>query len=194
MTQPSYNFQNPPSFDFTRRPTSTSRKTEKRPGEGTEQPGSSNGQLRHSTDSSSHNGIVSSSSTNSSASPRHKSKRTCPETKEIDCGTDDGFWIQKQYYNALDDPSKELFDSLLEKLERFRIANEEKVVKKQQRLVGRNRLNKNRPLTNGGISNGSSHLKNGNSKSNGVNSDDAQVRLKSIREHSRDMLIFSCVF
>ena len=86
----------------------------------------------------------SSSSNSSSVSPRHKSKRTCPETKDIDCTTDEGFWIQKQYYHALDETSKELFDSLLDKLEKIRIANEENAARKQQRLVGRNRPNKSR--------------------------------------------------
>ena len=86
----------------------------------------------------------SSSSNSSSVSPRQKSKRTCPETKEIDCTTDEGFWIQKQYYHALDDSSKEVFDSLMEKLEKIRIVAEENAMRKQQRLVGRNRGNKTR--------------------------------------------------
>jgi len=144
LPQPSYNFQNTPSFDFTHRPTSASRKTDKRPGEVNDFNNTNNGQTRTSNDNQHpHNG-GSSSSNSSSVSPRHKSKRTCPETKEIDCTTDDGFWIQKQFYHALDDTSKELFDSLMDKLEKIRIATEESAARKQQRLVGRNRSNKSR--------------------------------------------------
>jgi hypothetical protein len=145
--QPSYNFQNTPSFDFTHRPTSASRKTDKRPGEVNDFNNTNNGSTRTSNDNQYQQNGGSSSSNSSSVSPRHKSKRTCPETKEIDCTTDDGFWIQKQYYQALDDTSKELFDSLLDKLEKIRIANEENAARKQQRLVGRNRSNKTRAFT-----------------------------------------------
>lgn len=144
LPPPSYNFQNPPSFDFTHRPTSASRKTDKRPGEVNEFNNLPNSQSRTSTENPSSQNGGSSSSNSSSVSPRHKSKRTCPETKEIDCTTDEGFWIQKQYYHALDDASKELFDSLLDKLEKIRIANDENAARKQQRLVGRNRPNKTR--------------------------------------------------
>ncbi|CAF0953805.1 unnamed protein product [Rotaria sordida] len=144
LPQPSYNFQNTPSFDFTHRPTSASRKTDKRPGEVNDFNNTNNIQNRTSNDFQYQQYGDSSSSNSSSISPRHKSKRTCPETKEIDCTTDDGFWIQKQYYNALDDTSKELFDSLLDKLEKIRIVSEENAVRKQQRLVGRNRPNKSR--------------------------------------------------
>ncbi|CAF0936876.1 unnamed protein product [Adineta ricciae] len=145
LPQPSYNFRNTPSFDFTHQPTSAARKTDKRPGEindCTTNP--STGQTRTSSDCQTQNNLDSSSSNSSSVSPRHQSKRTCPETKEIDCTTDEGFWIQKQYYHALDDTSKELFDSLLDKLEKIRIANEENAARKQQRLVGRTRTNKSR--------------------------------------------------
>lgn len=86
----------------------------------------------------------SSSSGSSSISPRHRSKRACPETKEIHCTTDDGFWIQKQYYHALDDSSKQILDDILEKLEKIRIANEENAAKKHQRIAGRNRSAKQR--------------------------------------------------
>ncbi|CAF1252676.1 unnamed protein product [Adineta steineri] len=144
LPQPSYNFQNTPSFDFTHRPTSASRKTDKRPGEVNDFNNTNNGHNRTSNDCQYQQNGGSSSSNSSSVSPRHKSKRTCPETKEIDCTTDDGFWIQKQYYHALDDTSKELFDSLLDKLEKIRIANDENAARKQQRLVGRNRPNKAR--------------------------------------------------
>lgn len=147
LTQPSYNFQNTPSFDFTHRPTSASRKTDKRPGEVNDFHNTNNTQARTPSDSRSQQNGGSSSSNSSSASPRHKSKRACPETKEIDCTTDDGFWIQKQYYHALDDASKQLFDSLLDKLEKIRIASDENVARKQQRLVGRNRVNKSRAFT-----------------------------------------------
>ena len=44
----------------------------------------------------------------------------------------------------MDDSSKQLFDSLIEKLDKIRIANEENAARKQQRLVGRNRANKSR--------------------------------------------------
>lgn len=141
---PSYNFQNPPSFDFTHQPTSASRKTDKRPGEINDFNNTNNTQTRTLNDQQYHQNGGSSSSNSSSVSPRHKSKRTCPETKEIDCTTDDGFWIQKQYYYALDETSKELFDSLMDKLEKIRITHEENAVRKQQRLVGRNRSNKTR--------------------------------------------------
>jgi hypothetical protein len=144
LPQPSYNFQNTPSFDFTHRPTSASRKTDKRPGEVNDVSNNNNGPTRTPNENQYAQNGGSSSSNSSSVSPRHKSKRTCPETKEIDCTTDDGFWIQKQYYHALDDTSKELFDSLLDKLEKIRIANEENAARKQQRLVGRNRPNKSR--------------------------------------------------
>lgn len=144
LPPPSYNFQNPPSFDFTHQPTSASRKTDKRPGEVNEFTNLPPNQSRTSNDNPSSQNGASSSSNSSSVSPRHKSKRTCPETKEIDCTTDEGFWIQKQYYHALDDASKELFDSLLDKLEKIRIANEENAARKQQRLVARNRPNKTR--------------------------------------------------
>lgn len=144
LPQPSYNFQNTPSFDFTHRPTSASRKADKRPGEVTDCQGNTNGQVRTPNDCPDQQYAGSSSSNSSSVSPRHKSKRACPETKEIDCTTDEGFWIQKQHYHALDDSSKELFDSLLETLEKIRIATEENAVRKQQRLVGRNRTNKTR--------------------------------------------------
>ncbi|CAF3338437.1 unnamed protein product [Rotaria sp. Silwood1] len=147
LPQPAYNFQNTPSFDFTHQPTSASRKTDKRPGEVNDFNNASNIQTRTSNDSQYQQYGGSSSSNSSSVSPRHKSKRTCPETKEIDCTTDDGFWIQKQYYHALDDASKELFDSLLDKLEKIRISSEENAVRKQQRLVGRNRPNKSRIFT-----------------------------------------------
>ncbi|CAF4379911.1 unnamed protein product [Rotaria sp. Silwood2] len=147
LPQPSYNFQNTPSFDFTHQPTSAARKTDKRPGEVNDFNNTSNIQTRTSNDRQYQQYGGSSSSNSSSVSPRHKSKRTCPETKEIDCTTDDGFWIQKQYYHALDDGSKELFDSLLDKLEKIRIASEENAARKQQRLVGRNRPNKSRIFT-----------------------------------------------
>ena len=156
LPQSSYNFCNTPSFDFTHQPTSAARKTDKRPGEINEcTTNPSTGQTRTSSDCQAQNNLDSSSSNSSSVSPRHQSKRTCPETKEIDCTTDEGFWIQKQYYHALDDTSKELFDSLLDKLEKIRIANEENAARKQQRLVGRTRTNKSRaylssmPHTNG---------------------------------------------
>ena len=144
LPQPSYNFRNTPSFDFTHQPTSAARKTDKRPGEVNDFNTTNAGPTRTSTDCSSQHNGGSSSSNSSSVSPRHKSKRTCPETKEIDCTTDAGFWIQKQYYHALDDASKELFDSLLDKLEKIRIANDENAARKQQRLVGRNRASKSR--------------------------------------------------
>ncbi|UJR23375.1 hypothetical protein I4U23_026384 [Adineta vaga] len=130
--QPSYNFQNTPSFDFTHQATSASRKTDKRRGELHDHIKTPN----ESQNSQYENFL--------SYSPRHKSKRTCPETKEIDCATDEGFWIQKQCYHALDDASKELFDSLIEKLDKIRIATEENVARKHQRLVGRNRCNKSK--------------------------------------------------
>ncbi|CAF3332901.1 unnamed protein product [Rotaria socialis] len=138
--QPSYNFQNPPSFDFTHQATTASRKTDKRRGElhdHNKTPSESQNQPYDSFSSSHY----------SSNSPRHKSKRSCPETKEINCTTDEGFWIQKQYYHALDDASKQLFDSLIDKLDKIRIANEENAARKQQRLVGRNRSNKTRVHT-----------------------------------------------
>lgn len=147
VAPPSYNFQNPPSFDFTHRPTSASRKTDKRPGEVADCQTATNGHARNSNEGSSQTNTCSSSSNSSSVSPRHKSKRACPESKDIDCTTDDGFWIQKQYYQALDDGSKELFDSLLEKLEKIRIAAEENAAKKQQRFVGRSRGTKSRPFS-----------------------------------------------
>lgn len=147
IPQPSYNFQNTPSFDFTHQPTSASRKTDKRPGELNDSNTTTNVQSRPSSDNQSQQQGSSSSSNSPSTSPRHKSKRTCPETKEIDCTTDDGFWIQKQYYHALDDASKELFDSLIDKLEKIRIASEENAARKQQRLVGRTRTNKSRLFT-----------------------------------------------
>jgi hypothetical protein len=147
LPQPSYNFQNTPSFDFTHRPTSASRKTDKRPGEVNDFNNANNGQTRTPNDCQHQHYGGSSSSNSSSVSPRHKSKRTCPETKEIDCTTDDGFWVQKQYYHALDDTSKELFDSLIDKLEKIRIATEENAARKQQRLNGRNRPNKSRGFT-----------------------------------------------
>jgi hypothetical protein len=147
LPQSSYNFQNTPSFDFTHRPTSASRKTDKRPGEVTDCNNTNNSQARTPNDNQHQQYGGSSSSNSSSVSPRHKSKRSCPETKEIDCTTDEGFWIQRQYYHALDDTSKELFDSLLDKLEKIRIDTEENAVRKQQRLVGRNRSNKLRGFT-----------------------------------------------
>ncbi|CAF0787904.1 unnamed protein product [Adineta ricciae] len=130
--QPSYNFQNTPSFDFTHQATSASRKTDKRRGE-------LHDHIKTPTEPQTcqYENIL-------SYSPRHKSKRTCPETKEIDCSTDDGFWIQKQYYYALDDASKDIFDSLIDKLDKIRIATEENAAKKQQRLVGRSRCNKSK--------------------------------------------------
>lgn len=135
--QPSYNFQNVPSFDFTHQATSASRKTDKRRGDLTD--------LNKTPTDPANSTIDKFSPTNYlSNSPKHKSKRSCPETKEIDCTTDEGFWIQKQFYNALDDSSKQLFDSLIEKLDKIRIANEENAARKQQRLVGRNRANKSR--------------------------------------------------
>jgi len=119
--QSSYNFQSTPTFDFTHQPTCASRENDKR----------------------SDNLNDSSSVSSSDSCSRHRSKRTCPVTKEIECSTDDGFWIRKQYYHALDDQSKELFDSLMKKFEEIRLANEENAVRKQrQRLVGRNRTNK----------------------------------------------------
>ena len=127
--QPSYNFQNTPSFDFTHQATSASRKTDKRPGELND---------LNKTPTEAQN------LSSSTYSPKHKSKRSCPETKEIDCTTDEGFWIQKQYYHALDDSSKQVFDSLIEKLDKIRIATEENAARKQQRMVGRNRPNKSR--------------------------------------------------
>lgn len=130
--QPSYNFQNTPSFDFTHQATSASRKTDKRRGE------------LHDHNKTPNESQSSQYETLPSSSPRHQSKRSCPVTKEIDCTTDDGFWIQKQHYQALDDASKQLFDSLIEKLEKIRITNEENAAKKQQRLVGRNRSNKSK--------------------------------------------------
>ncbi|CAF2581483.1 unnamed protein product [Rotaria sp. Silwood2] len=135
--QPSYNFQNTPSFDFTHQATSASRKTDKRRGELHDHNKTPNESQNQQYDNLS-------SSNYSSNSPRHKSKRSCPETKEIDCTTDDGFWVQKQHYYALDDTSKQLFDSLIDKLEKIRIATEENAARKQQRLVGRNRSNKTR--------------------------------------------------
>ena len=147
LPQSSYNFQNTPSFDFTHQPTSASRKTDKRPGEVNDFNNANISQIRTSNDHQYQQSVGSSSSNSSSVSPRHKSKRTCPETKEIDCTTDDGFWIHKQYYHALDDASKELFDSLLDKLEKIRIVSEENAARKQQRLVGRNRSNKSRGFT-----------------------------------------------
>jgi hypothetical protein len=144
LPQPSYNFQNTPSFDFTHQPTAAARKTDKRPGDVNDSSNNNNGSSRTPNENPCVQNGGSSSSNSSSVSPRHKSKRTCPETKEIDCTTDDGFWVQKQYYHALDDASKELFDSLLDKLEKIRIANEENAARKQQRLVGRNRPNKSR--------------------------------------------------
>jgi hypothetical protein len=132
--QPSYNFQNTPSFDFTHQATSASRKTHKRRGELNDinkTPTESQNQSYENVSASTY-------------SPKHKSKRSCPETKEIDCTTDEGFWIQKQYYYALDDSSKQLFDSLIDKLDKIRIATEENAARKQQRLVGRNRPNKSR--------------------------------------------------
>lgn len=139
-SQPSYNFQNPPSFDFTHQATTASRKTDKRRGDLHD-----HNKTPSESQTQQYDGF--SSSNYSSNSPRHKSKRSCPETKEIDCTTDEGFWIQKQYYYALDDTSKQLFDSLMEKLEKIRIANEENAARKQQRLVGRNRSNKTRVHT-----------------------------------------------
>ena len=44
--QLSYNFQNTPSFDFTHRPTSVSRKTNKHPGEVNDFNNTNNGQIR----------------------------------------------------------------------------------------------------------------------------------------------------
>jgi len=146
VPQPSYNFQNTPSFDFTHRPTSASRKTDKRPGDVNDGHGPNRTPSEFPSSSSCQISNGSSSSASSSVSPRHKSKRACPETKEIDCTTDEGFWIQKQYYHALDDSSKELFDSLMEKLENIRIVAEENAARKQQRFVGRNRANKTRPF------------------------------------------------
>ncbi|CAF1346917.1 unnamed protein product [Adineta steineri] len=137
--QPSYNFQNRPSFDFTHQATSASRKTDKRRGELHDQ---------NKTPTESQNLQYENISSNS---PRHKSKRSCPETKEIDCITDDGFWIQKQHYHALDDASKQLFDSLIDKLDKIRIAKEENVVRKQHRHVGKNRSNKSK-VSNSSIS------------------------------------------
>jgi hypothetical protein len=125
--QSSYYFQNTPSFDFTHQATSASRKTDKRRGELNDL-----------------NKTPTENVSSSTYSPKHQSKRSCPETKEIDCTTDEGFWIQKQYYYALDDTSKQLFDSLIEKLDKIRIATEENAARKQQRLVGRNRPNKSR--------------------------------------------------
>jgi hypothetical protein len=138
--QPSYNFQNTPSFDFTHQATSASRKTNKRPGELNEQQKTPNESQNQQYETISSLNYLSNS-------PKHISKRSCPETKEIDCTTDEGFWIQKQYYYALDDASKQLFDSLIEKLDKIRIATEENAAKKQQRLVGRNRSNKSRVHT-----------------------------------------------
>jgi hypothetical protein len=138
--QPSYNFQNTPSFDFTHQATSASRKTDKRRGELND-----NNKTPNEPQNSQNENFPSSNYL--SNSPRHKSKRSCPETKEIDCTTDDGFWIHKQYYHALDETSKQLFDSLIDKLEKIRIATEENAARKQQRLVGRNRCNKSRVYT-----------------------------------------------
>ncbi|CAF0806853.1 unnamed protein product [Rotaria sordida] len=135
--QPSYNFQNTPSFDFTHQATSASRKTDKRRGELHDHNKTPNESQNQQYDNLSSSNYLSNS-------PRHKSKRSCPETKEIDCITDDGFWIQKQYYNALDDTSKQLFDTLIDKLEKIRVVTEENAARKQQRLVGRNRSNKTR--------------------------------------------------
>ena len=132
--QPSYNFQNTPSFDFTHQATSASRKTDKRRGDLND---------LNKTPTESTNPFYENISS-STYSPKHQSKRACPVTKEIDCTTDEGFWIQKQFYHALDETSKQLFDSLMEKLEKIRITTEENVARKQQRLVGRNRPNKSR--------------------------------------------------
>ncbi|CAF4657357.1 unnamed protein product [Rotaria sp. Silwood1] len=117
--QPLYNFQNTPSFDFTHQATSASRKTDKRRGELHDHNKTPNESQNQQYDSL--------SSYYSSNSPRHKSKRSCPETKEI-------------HY----DTSKQLFDSLIDKLDKIRIATEENAARKQQRLVGRNRSNKTR--------------------------------------------------
>lgn len=132
--QPSYNFQNTPSFDFTHQATSASRKTDKRRGDLND---------LNKTPTESTNPFYENISS-STYSPKHQSKRACPVTKEIDCTTDEGFWIQKQFYHALDETSKQLFDSLMDKLEKIRITTEENVARKQQRLVGRNRPNKAR--------------------------------------------------
>lgn len=97
----------------THRPTSASRKTGERSGEINDFNNINNGQTcTYNDQQGDYSSLI---------SPQHKSKRTCPETKEISYTTDDGFWIQKQYYNALDDTSKELFDSLMDKLEKIRI-------------------------------------------------------------------------
>ena len=132
--QPSYNFQNTPSFDFTHQATSASRKTDKRRGDLND---------LNKTPTETQNPLYENLSS-STYSPKHQSKRACPVTKEIDCTTDEGFWIQKEYYHALDETSKQLFDSLIDKLEKIRIAREENVARKQQRLVSRNRPNKSR--------------------------------------------------
>jgi hypothetical protein len=138
--QPTYNFQNRPSFDFTHQATSASRKTDKRRGELHDHNKTPNESQNQSFEHFSSSDYLSNS-------PKHKSKRSCPETKDIDCTTDEGYWIQKQYYYALDDASKQLFDSLIEKLEKIRIENEENAARKQQRLVGRNRSNKSKAHT-----------------------------------------------
>lgn len=130
VSQPTHNFQNRPSFDFTHQATSAARKTDKRPGDLTE----NSPQIETK--------VLSSKTT--TLSPQHRTKRTCPETKEINCSTDEGFWIQKQFYQALDDESKQIFDSLIDKLDKIRLASEENAARKHQRLAGRNRSNKTR--------------------------------------------------
>ncbi|CAF3760857.1 unnamed protein product [Rotaria sordida] len=123
----------------TYQPTSASSKTDESPGEVNDFNNTNNGQTHTYNDQQYQQNDCSLSSL---IPPQHKSKQTCLKTKEISCTTDDGFWIQKQYYNELDDTSKELFDSLMDKLEKIRIANEENAAKKQQHLVERTRSNK----------------------------------------------------
>ena len=184
LPQPSYNFQNTPSFDFTHRPTSASRKTDKRPGDVSD----GHGPNRTPSEYPSYQNYNGSSSSNSSSvSPRHKSKRACPETKEIDCTTDEGFWIQKQYYHALDDSSKDLFDSLMEKLENIRIVAEENAARKQPRLVGRNRANKTRAFPTPLVS--TTHL---NEEANQQFND--KETLIKIHQEENEKKVRTCVF
>ncbi|CAF0743222.1 unnamed protein product [Didymodactylos carnosus] len=132
--QPSYNFNKNnlatnngqiPQFDFVHRPTSG--KKDKRQNESFEFAPSSNGNK----DSYESQHQQSSSSNSSSTSPRHKIKRSCPETKEIPTVTDEGHWILQAHLSQLNEHDRKQFQLIMDKVEKIKL-DEEKMKSKHQ--------------------------------------------------------------
>ncbi|CAF4396471.1 unnamed protein product [Didymodactylos carnosus] len=74
----------------------------------------------------------SSSSNSSSTSPHHKTKRSCPETKEIPTGTDEGYWISQVHLMQLNEHDRQEFQDILNKIEKIKLEKDKMKSKPHQ--------------------------------------------------------------